>query len=205
MSWYGEVVLPRILDRAMDTKHNRPVRARVCGALAGEVVELGSGSGHNLRHLPPAVTRLWTVEPVARSREQAEARAAAMGVETAGAGTDARRLELDDGSVDAALTTWTLCTIPDPEVALGEVRRVLRPGGRLHFVEHGLSPDPGVARWQRRLDGVQERVAGGCHLVRPIDALITGAGFEIERMETYAMAGEPRPWGHTFEGIARPV
>jgi ubiquinone/menaquinone biosynthesis C-methylase UbiE len=196
-------VLPRLIDRVMDTGQHRKIRGRVCADLAGEVVELGSGTGLNLTHVPPAVTRLWTVEPSERSRSRAASRAVETGVAIASAGIDARRLELDDASVDAVLSTWTLCTIPDPEVALAEVRRVLRPGGTFRFVEHGRSPDPGVSRWQDRLDGLQQRVAGGCHLTRPIDEMVVGAGFTLDRLDTYQAPGQPRPWGHTFEGVAR--
>lgn len=116
-------------------------------------------------------------------------------------GHDAQTLPLEDASVDQALSTWTLCTIPDAGRALAEIRRVLRPGGTFRFAEHGLSPDPAVARWQDRLTPLQRRVAGGCHLNRPIDRLITGAGMAITRLETYAMPG-PRPYAYTYEGCA---
>ena len=117
-------------------------------------------------------------------------------------GLDGARLPLDDASVDEALSTWTLCTIPDVTAALAEVRRVLRPGGRLHFLEHGLSPDPGVARWQHRLDGLQGRIAGGCHIDRPIEQLVRDAGFTVERIENSYEKGAPRPLGYLYEGVA---
>jgi SAM-dependent methyltransferase len=108
---------------------------------------------------------------------------------------------LDSASVDHALTTWTLCTIPDVKRALSEVCRVLRPGGSLHFVEHGRSPDAKVARWQDRLTPLQRRLAGGCHLNRPIDLLVTQSGFELARLENYYLQG-PKTFGYSFEGIA---
>jgi SAM-dependent methyltransferase len=108
---------------------------------------------------------------------------------------------VDSASVDHVLTTWTLCTIPDVERALSEACRVLRPGGGLHFVEHGRSPDSRVAAWQDRLTPLQRRVAGGCHLNRPIDRMVAGSGLDLTRMETYYMAG-PKAFGYTFEGRA---
>jgi SAM-dependent methyltransferase len=116
-------------------------------------------------------------------------------------GLDGERLPVDDESVDHVLITWSLCTIPDPGRALEEVRRVLRPGGRLHFVEHGLAPDAGVVRWQRRLNPIQRRVFGGCHLDRPIDRLIGDAGLRIDHLDTYFMAG-PKPLSWFYEGTA---
>jgi len=201
---YAEHLLPRVIDKVMDTKHSRSIRSRVCAGLSGEVLELGSGSGHNLAHVPAGVTRLWTVEPSSTSRRLAEPRVKTSQIPVASGGTDGRYLTMDDGSVDTVLSTWTLCTIPDPLVALAEVRRVLTDGGRFHFVEHGCSPDARVARWQHRLSPVQRRLAGGCNLDRPIASLITDAGLRIEQLDTYYADGEPKPWSYTFEGLARP-
>lgn len=116
-------------------------------------------------------------------------------------GLDGQALPLESASVDHVLTTWTMCTIPDVEGALSEIHRVLRPGGELHFAEHGRSPEPNVARWQDRLTPLQRRLFGGCHLNRSIDALITRGGFDVLRMATYQMRG-PKPMGYTFEGLA---
>lgn len=116
-------------------------------------------------------------------------------------GLNGQELPLDDGSVDHVLSTWTLCTIPDVDRALAEIIRVLRPGGQLHFVEHGLSPDPKIARWQDRLTPIQRRVAGGCHLNRPIDRLGAGAGLVVTRMDNWSMRG-PKPFGYLYEGVA---
>ena len=117
-------------------------------------------------------------------------------------GLTGERLDLPDESFDAVLSTWTLCTIPDVASALAEMRRVLKPGGTLHFVEHGHAPDAGVARWQRRLEPLNKRLAGGCHLTRRIPDTITEAGFVIDRLDSYYFTGEPKPFGYTFEGCA---
>jgi ubiquinone/menaquinone biosynthesis C-methylase UbiE len=116
-------------------------------------------------------------------------------------GLDGEKLPLDDDSVDHVLTTWTLCTIPDVDRALAEMLRVVRPGGTLHFLEHGRAPEPRVAQWQDRLTPLQRRICGGCHFNRQIDALITGSGFEITRMENFFLPG-PKPLGYMFEGVA---
>ena len=118
------------------------------------------------------------------------------------AGLTGEHLDLPAAEIDGALSTWTLCTIPDISAALGEVRRVLKPGGSFHFVEHGHAPDPKTARWQHRLDPLNQRVAGGCHLSRRISESIEEAGFAIEHLDTYYSAGEPKPWGYTYEGRA---
>jgi ubiquinone/menaquinone biosynthesis C-methylase UbiE len=141
VGFYIHRVLPRITDVALSGKEFAKLRARVCEGLAGEVVEVGFGSGRNVPHYPQAVERVQAVDPATVSRELASKRLAATSVPVEFIGLDGEDLPLEDASIDHALTTWTLCTIPDVERALGEVRRVLRPGGALHFVEHGLSPD----------------------------------------------------------------
>lgn len=177
------------------------LRARVTAGLAGEVLEIGSGSGLNLPYYPPSVRRVRTVEPSAVGRKLAARRVAASSPAVEYLGADAQALPLDDASVDHVVSTWTMCTIPDVGRALAEIRRVLRPGGGLHFVEHGLSPDAKVARRQDRLTPLQCRVAGGCHLNRPIDRLVLSAGLDLTRLDTYYLSG-PRAWGYTFEGVA---
>lgn len=161
MGWYGEHVLPMLLDVAMDTQHTRRIRARVTAALAGDVIEIGFGTGHNLTHLPAGVTRLIAVELSRSSTHRANARIAASAVPVQVLAADAQRLPLPDASVDAALCTWSLCSIANPVAAVREVRRVLRPGGQLHFVEHGIAPDQNVRRWQTRLNPLQNRFVGG--------------------------------------------
>src|SRR5262249_7879210 len=153
--------------------------------LDGEVAEIGFGSGLNVPHYPPAVRRVRAVDPATLGRKLAAERLAAAQVEVEFVGLDGQRLPLADHSVDHVLATWPLCSLPRPALALAEIRRVLRPGGALHFVEHGRHPDPQVARWQDRLTPLQRRVAGGCHLNRPIDALVRSSGLELTKLTNY--------------------
>jgi ubiquinone/menaquinone biosynthesis C-methylase UbiE len=202
MSLYRDRVLPRLIDVVMDTKQTREIRARVCSSLAGDVVEIGFGTGHNLPFMPATVTRLRAVEPSARSVRLAQDRIATSAIPVEVVGLDGQSLPLDDESTDSVLCTWSLCTIPDPQAAVQEMRRVLRPGGTLHFVEHGRAPDEKVRRWQNRLNGMQRRLAGGCNLNRDIPAIIDAGGFRIADLDTYYGKGEPRPYGYTYEGRA---
>lgn len=201
MGFYESRVLPRVIDVALGGRDLDAVRARVTAGLAGEVVEIGFGSGRNVPHYPAAVTRVRAVDPATAGRRLAAARVAASPVPVEYVGLDGQELPIDDASVDHVLTTWTLCTIPDVARALAETVRVLRPGGRLHFVEHGLAPDPRVARWQHRLTPIQRRIAGGCRLDRPIDALITSAGLTITALE-HSWMRAPKPMGYLYEGVA---
>jgi ubiquinone/menaquinone biosynthesis C-methylase UbiE len=202
MGLYGDRVLPHLLNVVMNNKQSRRIRARVCEGLSGEVVEIGFGTGHNLPFIPATVTRLYAVEPSGVGVRLASERIAASTVDVDVVGLDGQRLPLADESVDAALCTWSLCTIPDPVAAVREVARVLRPGGRLHFVEHGASPDVGVRRWQERLNGMQQRLFGGCNLNREIDAIVIEGGLRIERLDTYYGKGEPKPFAWFNEGLA---
>ena len=202
MGVYSERVLPHLINVTMNNKETRKTRARVCDGLEGDVVEIGFGTGHNLPFLPATVTRLLAVEPSRRSVDLARDRIAAAGVPVEVVGLDGQRLPLPDDSADAVLCTWSLCTIPDAVAAVREMRRVLRPGGALHFVEHGRSPHDKVRRWQDRLNGMQQRLAGGCNLNRDIPALIEAGGFSVERLDTYYAKGEPKPVGYLYEGVA---
>ena len=172
------------------------LRRDVCAGLRGRVLEIGFGSGLNVGLYPAAVTRVDAVEPSDLAWELSTARRAQSAVPVERVGLDGQRLAAADGTYDAVLSTFTLCTIPDVDAALAEVRRVLRPGGTLHVLEHGLAPDPRVARWQRRLNPLQGLVAGGCHLSRDVTALITAAGLRIERLDQAYLPGPAvsRPW-----------
>ncbi len=202
MGWWTDAVLPRLTDKVLGPAKTGHIRERVCAGLAGQVVELGFGSGRNAGFYPGAVTEVLAVEPSDVAWRLAEPRVTSATAAVTRVGLDGQRLPLADDSADNALSTWTLCTIPDASLALAEVRRVLRPGGRLHFVEHGQAPDKGVERWQHRLEPLQKRVAGGCHLSRPIEDLLTGAGFVVERLDRYYEKGQPKPYGFLYEGVA---
>ena len=202
MGAYTERVLPHVINVAMNRKQIREVRARVCGGLSGDVVEIGFGTGHNLPFVPPEVTRLRAVEPSQRSVDLARERIAAVGFPVEVVGLDGQRLPLADDSADAVICTWSLCTIPDAVAAVTEMRRVLKPGGSLHFVEHGRSPDQRVRTWQNRLNGIQQKIAGGCNLNRDIPAIIEAGGFSIRQLDTFYSPGEPKPFGYLYEGRA---
>ncbi|MGB6457225.1 MAG: class I SAM-dependent methyltransferase [Streptosporangiaceae bacterium] len=202
MGLYGEQVVPRILNVVCGTKTAEPLRRRVCEGLAGQVVEIGFGSGLNVPFYPAAVTQVAAVEPSDVGWKLAARRLAAAAVPVQRSGLDGQRLPFPDDSFDAAVSTWTLCTIPDVAAALRELRRVLKPGGRLHFLEHGLAPDERVRRWQRRLDPLQQRVAGGCHFTRPIVELLTTAGFTIDELDVFYEQGAPKFAAADSLGIA---
>ena len=202
MAFYRDRVFPRMLNLLMNTKETRRLRAEVCAPLAGDIVEIGFGTGLNLPHLPPAVSRVRAVDPLENGRRLAADRLRASRVPVEFVGLDGQDLPLDDDSADAVLCTWSLCSIPDATRAIREVARVLRPGGRLHFIEHGESPDPNVKAWQDRLNGIQQVVACGCNLNRDIPAIIASGGMEIEELETFYAKGEPKPYAWTFRGVA---
>lgn len=202
MSFYGEHVLPRLIDVIMRARDTHGLRAQVASELTGEVLEIGFGSGLNVPFYPAGLTRVYALDPATAGRRLAAGRVAASPVPVEYIGLDAQRIPLADGSVDSVLTTWTLCTIPDPAQALAEVRRVLRPGGALHFAEHGRSPDPKVARRQDLLEPLQQRVFGGCQLTRPIGQLISASGLELDGLTAYYRPGPPTT-SYTYQGRAR--
>ena len=201
MGFYQNRILPRITNAALGGREFARVRQRVTAGLAGEVLEVGFGSGLNVPYYPAEVKRVRAVDPATAGRKLAARRLAASPVPVEFVGLDGRALPVESGSVDHVLITWTMCTIPDVQTAVAEMHRVLRPGGELHFAEHGRSPDPGVARWQDRLTPLQRLLYAGCHLNRTIDHLVTQAGFRMIRLENFYFPG-PKPFGYTYEGVA---
>jgi ubiquinone/menaquinone biosynthesis C-methylase UbiE len=199
---YTDQVVPRVTNVVLGNKEFAKIRAEECEGLTGDVIEIGFGSGLNLPHLPPEVTGLWAVDPSGVAQKLAANRIAATTVPFHSAGLDGAHLDLPDDRFDSALSTMTLCTIPDVVTALDELKRVLKPGARFHFAEHGRAPDEKVARFQDRFDPWQGRIAGGCHLNRDIAALISEAGFAIEQLRNFYLKA-PKSFGYMYLGRAR--
>ncbi len=202
MGFYSEFVLPYGIDFTCGMKELAPERARVCQGLAGRVLEIGFGSGLNLRHYPETVSEVLAVDPSGVARRIGRRRIERARCPVHFVALDAEQIAVDDRSADTALSTFTLCTIPDASRALAEVKRILRPGGRLHFLEHGRAPDAGVARWQDRLNGLQRAIAGGCQLNRDMRQLVEGAGFRIESLAAAYFPKMPRTHGYLYAGVA---
>ena len=205
MGFYGDQIFPRVMNLVMNTKTTRQIRARVCAGLEGDVVEIGFGTGHNLPYYPASVTRIRAVDPSALGARLAADRIAASPIPVELSGLDGQSLPFEDESVDAVLSTWTLCSIPDAVAAMREVRRVLRPGGSFHFVEHGAAPDRSVRTWQDRLNPLEQRLACGCNFNRDIAALIEAGGLHITHLDRYYAEGQPKVPGYTYEGAATPA
>ena len=203
MGLYSRYVFPWVIDRVMTRRPLAEQRPIVLSAAAGDVLEVGFGTGLNLPHYPPAVRSLSVLEPNAGMDRRARCRVAA-------APFPVRRVDLVDGrdiaaadaTFDTVVSTWTMCTIPDPAHALREIGRVLRPGGRFLVVEHGLSTDPKVARWQHRLNPINRWVGDGCNLNRDVAALLAESPLSVERMECFYLPDTPKVGGYTFRGRA---
>lgn len=202
MGWYEDQVLPRAIDLMLGNSRMAPLRRRAMDGLSGTVLEIGFGSGTNVDHYPPEVERVLAVDPSTTGQRMAAKRLARSQVPVDFVGLDGAALALHDSSVDHALSTWTLCTIPDEAAALAEIARVLRPGGGFYFLEHGLADDARTARRQRRWNGVQQRIAGGCCLDRDHAACLQASPLRIERLDRFRIAG-PRTLCEMYSGVAR--
>jgi ubiquinone/menaquinone biosynthesis C-methylase UbiE len=203
MGFYEDWIVPALIDLSMRNNRLRPYRERVARAAEGRVLDVGIGSGLSLPFSGQRAREIFGLEPSPRllARTRGEAQHSQVPVHLLEGSAEC--IPLADRSIDTLVMTWTGCSVPDIRAALGEMRRVLSPGGRLLFVEHGRAPEPGVARWQDRLDPFWQRLAGGCHLNRKIDDLLSDAGFRIERLETGYIPG-PRIMTFLYEGAARP-
>jgi len=204
MSIYSRQIFPRVLDYLLRSEEVNRERRVTLAPLAGRVLEIGFGTGLNLRHYPETVTSLTILDPERMLVERVARRIAAAAMPVEKLYLDASgRLPFGDDTFDGVATTFTLCTIPDAAAALREMRRVLKPTGLMAFLEHGHSDDRRTARWQDWLNPVQKIIACGCHLNRRIDALITNAGFAIEKLERSVIPGLPRVLGTIYRGTAR--
>jgi ubiquinone/menaquinone biosynthesis C-methylase UbiE len=203
MGFYDRFILPRLLDLAMRNRRLDCYRQRAIAVARGLVLEIGVGSGLNLALYGPAVERVCAIDPAPELLRRARPRIGDALVPVSLVRASGEHLPFADAIFDTVVTTWTLCSIADPVAALIETRRVLKPGGCLVFVEHGLSPEARVARWQHGLTPCWRRIGGGCHLDRRIDDLIRSAGYRLDAIETGYMKG-PKPWTFMYQGRANP-
>lgn len=204
MGLYSRYVLPRLIHFTCALEPAMRQREKVVPRARGRVLEIGIGSGLNLPYYEAdSVAKVWGLEPSPEMARMAEKAAAEVGLEVELLEHPAEEIPLESDSVDTVVVTYTLCTIPEPETALAEMRRVLAPGGALLFCEHGAAPDPAVRRWQRRLTPLWKRFAGGCHLDRDIPAVLEGGGFAVEEVETMYLPGW-RPATFNYWGRAVP-
>lgn len=202
---WDERVVSRLTDASLRGHEVGELRELACAGLTGRVLEIGFGSGLNVRWYPREVTSVTAIEPSDVGWELSERRRDRSSVPVERAGLDGQALDLPDATHDSVLVTFSLCTIPDPVRALREARRVVRPGGRLHVLEHGAAPQEGVRRWQRRLEPVQRAVAGGCHLTRDVPGMVREAGWTVEDLVEDYLDGPAlaRPWTHVSRLSAR--
>jgi len=204
MSFYDEHVLPHLINLSMRNRELRPYRERVASRAQGRVLEIGIGSGLNLPLYGPRVEEVLGLEPAAPLLAMARKMTGCSARPVTLIAGSAEAIPIENHSIDTVVTTWTLCSIPDAIGALQEMHRVLRPGGQLLFVEHGLAPEDNIQRWQNRLTPLWKRIGGGCHLNRPIGTLIESSGFDITQLETGYMKG-PKPMTFLYEGRATPA
>lgn len=202
MGVYGDQVLPRLIDKVLDNDDIRALRRKALEGISGVVLEIGFGSGLNVALYPPEVTKLYAIDPATVGRKLAAERISQSTIPVEFIGLDGEDIPLADASIDNAASSFTLCTIPDESRALREIHRVLKPGGGLFFVEHGLSPDANVTKWQHRIEPINRRIFGGCHLTRVHDDALVAAGFTVERLEKEYGKG-PKPFTFHYIGVAR--
>lgn len=202
MSVYHRCMLPWLLDLGMRHKQLARLRERSVAAAEGRVLEIGVGSGLNIPFYPRTLEALMGIDPSPELLAKARKHAAWTHFPVELMQGEGEDLPLEDQTVDSVVMTWTLCSVHDPLAVLRQIRRVLRPTGRLIFIEHGLAPEAGVRRWQHRITPLWRRLAGGCHLDRPVDVLIEQAGLRVAEIETGYLVRGPRPWTFHYRGLA---
>ena len=205
MGLYAKYVLPRLIELAMRNKDTTRLRSESVPQASGDVVEIGIGSGLNLPFYGSKVHHVYGVDPSVELQRMASKRASTTSCEVTFLRQSAEDpLPLGDASIDTIVMTWSLCSIPNPSAALEQMKRLLKRDGRLIFIEHGRSADPGVRVWQDRLTPMWKHIGGGCHLNRKIDDLIQAAGFGITQQRNFYLPG-PRPMTYTYQGMASVV
>jgi ubiquinone/menaquinone biosynthesis C-methylase UbiE len=204
MNLYRRIIFPRLLDLALSGEGMERYRRQLLAHVQGSVLEIGFGTGLNLSCYPEHIRKITGVDPNPGMGSLARRRIASSPIAVDWQVADAQKLPFPSQSFDSVVSTWTLCSIPNVAKALREIRRVLRAGGKLFFLEHGLSEDPQVQRWQNRLNPLQKVIADGCNLNRDMARLIREAGFRFEQLERFYMADQPKFIGYTYQGIALP-
>lgn len=202
MGFYGRYIFPRLMDSTLSIEQIQNLRRSVLAAVRGEVFEIGFGTGLNLPHYPAGVKQITTVDPNPGMQRLAERRIANSSIKVVHHTLNGETLPLGDASFDAVVSTFTLCSIRDVDKALSEMWRILKPSGRFHFVEHGLSDDPRIQWWQHKLTPLQRRIGDGCHLNRDAGALIARNGFRFEKLDNFYLKALPRVGGYLYCGVA---
>ena len=202
MGFYNEHILPWFTDKIMSAEYLSPERHAALREVAGDVLEIGFGTGLNLPHYPDTVRSLTALDPSKGMAKRARRRIRESSLKVQLREHEAEKLPFEDASFDAVVSTWTLCTIPDTTKAMDEVVRVLKRGGKFFFVEHGLAKDARVRRWQNLLTPFQKRYAGGCRLNRDIEGIVRRSGLRISTLDRYYLPKNPKIFGSTYRGVA---
>ncbi|MBE9117370.1 class I SAM-dependent methyltransferase [Lusitaniella coriacea LEGE 07157] len=202
MGFYSNVIFPRILDLSMSSSMLTPYRQQVLAETEGDVLEVGFGTGLNLPYYPSTVRKIVAVDPNPTMKRLAQKRIDASTIEVEFCQLSGESLPMNDNQFDCVVSTWTLCSIPNIQGALQEIRRVLKPQGRFFFVEHGVSPEPNVEVWQNRLNPLQQKIGDGCNLNRNMEKLINEAGFAIAHLDKLYMERSPKFLGYLYKGTA---
>lgn len=202
MGLYSNLIFPKACDMVMSAEEIGELRDEFLAEVSGNVLEIGFGTGLNLHHYPDRIRKLTVVEPNTGMSRRASPRIQESGIDVETLTLSSESLPLADETYDSVVSSWTLCSIPSVDRALGEIYRVLKPGGHFFFVEHGLSPDRSVSRWQGLLNPLQRFFGDGCNLNRPIDQLVSESGLEIENLRRFYLDGSPRIYGYTYLGQA---